>query len=278
VISLYLALFKDGCETHWEIGDKRNAPGFLSTTLGIAALILLLKNLVDYLEEQYQVDFRELDPVDFVSKLEPFINPIVEHFQDPDPNEIKKFKIHRGSTSYKKAMEDLLVIISRSREGFQSEDIEKINAERATTLIKKTAEIWRAMETDLSEIVIKVLKEIYDKNEMDWFYIGVPKKVQESVNEVRNRHVGRYQKGEINEMPAYEECFQMPTDAKDIMDGHQQHFRELFGTADLKWLVELIPVRNDIAHNNKSGNFTHHLQVLSKTRPYIEKAKKALSL
>ena len=269
VLSAYLTLFSEGAKEHWNSKNTRNTPdqpgGFLCTTAGIGTLILLLGNLTKDLKDMYDHDFRKMTPADFIAVIEPLCQPVIRYFHHPTFDEVKRFRLLRGSTAMANGMREMQSLIQENHPEYRPAGLEDDIAEQEKMLLVRLNEIYRPLESDLLDTILTQLKTKYRAAEEDWFWKGVPPNVRLSVMEERNKRPSK----------TTEECFSMPTDGKDIVTHSPttEMFRSLFEVGDFKWYDKLINLRIGISHTPYQIEDDYESFLEETIGPIVEKGK-----
>ena len=274
VLSAFLGYFRVGAQQHWNHKNKLNRPedpgGHLCTSLGVSTLILLLDDLVKYVESTLNIDCREIEPGELVSYVEGKCRHIIEFFQNPSYDDILRFRIHRGSTASHNGMREMQVIIRAADSLFDRPGLDEYILKQEQRQVEDLRAIYSPLENDLLQIVLRYLKSKFGEEVDGWFIKGTPANVQKRLLEERNKpgNSGR----------DLEQCFKMPLDGKLIMECYSADFQALLKAPDLKWMSELINIRDEISHAPYHIEPSWKGYLTETIIPMLDRAKKQLSI
>lgn len=273
ILVRYMQLFKEGAEEHWELGNKRNTPqrvgGHLSSSRGVASLIYLLNSLQEEISSTFEDDFRQKSPIQFVESVSAYCKPVIDYFNAPSFEDIRVFKRQLGSTAPVNGMREMQKIINMADPSFNPEGLaEYIEAESASV----RSDIQNSLNEiilDLTKIVVSFLKRKYPEGE-EWFSKGLPLRIKTKVIEEHDKNTSR----------SYDQCFNMPTHAKEIIQNYGSELQSKFKAPDNKWLDELIRIRIEGFHPERDDRLQHNdLDYLeNQIKPLIANGRKSLGL
>lgn len=250
ILIRYLQLFKEGAEDHWALGNKTNTPrrigGHLSSSRGVASLIYLLKSLEESISSTYEDDFRGKTPTQFAETVAVYCEPVINYFKNPSFEDIRVFKRQRGSTAPLNGMREMQKIINIAEPSFDPDGLaEYIDAESAAVR-NDIQNSLNEIILDLTDLVVEFLKQKYPGGE-DWFSKGLPLRIKSKVIEEHDKDTSR----------TYDQCFSMPTHAKEIIQHYGSELQSKFKAPDNKWLDELIRIRIESFHPERDGRLQH---------------------
>jgi len=265
----YFKLFSEGAKKHWELGNKANTSraigGHLNSSRGVGALILLCSSFIDFIRDKFEEDFRKLPIDDFVSNVEAYAQPLIDYFRNPSFENIRTFKrVTSGSGAAAAGMRQMQKIIRHQDSSFRPAGLEQYLEDERLALVTSTTNLTTEILGGLTEIIVKFLKQKYND---DWFLKGCPLPVKHKV-------LATHDKDPTLEL---EECFDMPTHFKVIAQSYGTEIQGLLRVPDLKWLDNLIEIRNALMHQRPiSSESIDYLQ--DEVMPIIISGKTNLSL
>ena len=272
VFRSYLSLYSNGAETHWALGNKLNRPdspgGHLCTTSGISTLILLLGTLVKDLGQWFDTDFRKKTEDGIVIEVSAYCKPVIEYFNRPSFENIRRFRIHRGSTAPVNGMREMQAIIRESDPAYEPAGLDEYMKERDLILVNELNQLYRPLEEEFLEIIIAYLKKEFGPATDEWFLKGTPLAVKERVMAQHNQDLTK----------TIEQCFTMPTDGKLIMEYYKNDFQTILKVPDFQWVNKLDRIRNGISHApyNIEDDYKEFLE--KQIMPIVDQGKKSLGL
>ena len=175
-ISKYLALFADGLEDHWKLGDDKG--GYLCTNNGIRALLVLFKKVVAFVENERGVRARALGADDLIEYISPYIHHVVDYFSTATENDIGAFRgrIARSGVDYNSFQ--MMAIIHHREASFQ---IRELTDWLSRQDIEGTKEA-RGLIDEIQEIIFAdVVAKLQDKHTTVrnlWWERGIPQGIR----------------------------------------------------------------------------------------------------
>jgi DGQHR domain-containing protein len=189
VLAGYLNVFASGMPDHWKLGDAKG--GYLCTNNGTRSLLMVLKELIIFVEDKNSVKFVNCDADDIVDLLIPYVEPLVEYFQSASDEQIAAFR-SRGSSllTVGQNAKQMMAIISEALPEFCPPKVKEYLEKRDVEGTK----IARSMIDEINEIlfndVTTKLKEAYGTEKNAWWMKGVPENVRIPAAEKHNKKEG----------------------------------------------------------------------------------------
>ena len=168
VINSYFALIREANSGQWGSGRK----GYLCTNVAIQGYIFLLEALINYMEPNKGLDSKELDPLDLVSEIEEYIDPVLKFLGSASNKQIEKeFKVQYGASGPKEYFMRLCRIVKFDFSDFLPEGMETWEAEQSGENIKKAEESLKELNIKVHSYIFKTFKKEY--GEKGYFDNGV---------------------------------------------------------------------------------------------------------
>lgn len=263
ILSDYFTIFNMVCESHWK---KPKREGYLCTNNGITALILVLKDLFNYLDSKNTRKIAELDPSAILESIREYVEVLADFFRDNDgTKEIDSYRSQLGAKGQKDSSLDMEIVIANAFPDFNSP---ALNERRESTkeewaaYVKSTLPELRGL---IIENVIGALKKKYGDSESGWWVQGVPENVRGEIGA---------EKGQDSTVNPYESYFTLNR-AKSTIDSNWKLFKPLFGFTEngkkkeemLRWFNDLLKIENIVNEGKQRITKEDYEQILSiKTR------------
>jgi DNA sulfur modification protein DndB len=271
-LSLYLQLFASQLEPHWLLGDAKG--GYLCTNLGVRALFQLLRRLIAFIEHQDTIKFESMDPDEISEKMRPYVQPVVDYFQNADANSIAAFR-NRGS-SLASVDQNCLQMMSIIHEAMPSFNPPEVAAYVSSRDIQGTREA-KNMIDEINKIifddVIGRLKSHYGEAKDARWVKGIPKAIKNECDKLFNENQGDRDRWQYLYFSNYSEIV-VQGDNWDLFKEHYNFYGKGKKADLVRWLGRLNKVRT-VTHHAEKGplsktevEFVRHVHALVKK--YIE--------
>ena len=176
IIEKYLMLFMEGAPEHWS--KDRRSGGFLCTNLGIAALLRLLKSLLDYKREgQDDIEYDRLSTDAVVGTVTDMIYPIVDWFNDSKDSDMERFRGRYGSGAPIRHTYALMEIIHEKNPRFSPPGLTEYIQGYSSQTINQAQQLITEIEDTVRDMTIAILKIKYGEDHESWWRGGVPQVV-----------------------------------------------------------------------------------------------------
>jgi DGQHR domain-containing protein len=188
VFSGYFRLIANGVPDHWKLGDAKG--GFLCTNNGLRALLRLLRELVTFIEQKEGCQALHLDAQTIVTKISPYVTPLVSFFKSADASEIQAYRSRQALDGVKRNCLGFMGIIGEGIPDFSTAELKEYLATRD----KEGTNVARRMIDDINNIlyedVLSRLKNQFGTNKDAWWWQGIPQTVREKCDTQMNRDNG----------------------------------------------------------------------------------------
>jgi DGQHR domain-containing protein len=182
VLATYFGQIRDGVKSNWQLGDDKG--GYLCTNNGVRALLMVLREILNYIATVYAVDLDTLQAEDLVADINTLTAPIVDFFANASPQEIDEFRSRQALKGVRSNSLRMMSLIYKEIVDFLpqclSEFLDTVDQEGT----KEAREIIDEIQGKLFAYTLDVLRRHYKD---DWWCDGVPVKVRLECVEVRER-------------------------------------------------------------------------------------------
>lgn len=262
VINGYFSHIRNSHPMRWEEGRQ----GYVCTNPGIRAQLLLLADALDYLTYKNGIDVHTLDEDTILKHVIKVAEPLLEYFKTADDADIyEKFSRRFGEGGVIAYFDHLCSAIHDKNPQFGSDEFLARLAKRKDLRITQTHQDIIQMTQDISDYVIKVLKDVYgteeeESGEKAWWEQGI-----ESQKAKQTAYI-RFQEGRKDNKKLPKEAYLDLLDYRDIVRQRNNwpHFQSVFNipqigekgkTYYLDWMETLNKLRRVPAHPSGSRGY-----------------------
>ena len=243
ILNYYLKLFSESMQEHWELGDDKG--GYLCTNNGIRTLLIVLKEILSFIEYNDKIDVGLCEPEEIFTLLEKYTKPLVDYFKLASLEEIALYRSRQALKGVRKNSLLMMCLINKAYDKFipkgLAEFLETIDAEGTNDAHSLIDDIQERLYT----IVIKILKDNFGKR---WWYDGIPKPIRTECSKRMEEDNGLRNKEQYLSLIDYKKIAYSNWEMFQIFFS----FKEKGGkNAQLEWLDKLNPIRNITHHREK---------------------------
>lgn len=178
VIISYLNVFKERMPEHWEIGAGTG--GYLCTNNGITALIIVLNNIMDYLDMTASIRCGEMPTDELIQEIIPFADILASGFKDLSHEEIRQFRNQVGGKGQTLSAFGMMEIIKQQDPDFDPPGLSDYRESKKTEFTEKAHILIPKMESMIRGHVISELKREFGEDGKAWWSNGVPLKIRQA--------------------------------------------------------------------------------------------------
>lgn len=162
----------ENLEEEWRKGNE----GMLLINKGISGIILILSDVVLYLDQKKVIDSRKESIKQIFSEVKNYLDPIVIYIRDLDDNSKNELKSSYGTGGEIKYWRTFQKVIRETFPDFVPDGLEEYFTREAKLYNDKAIAYIRDIETEFKSDFKERLKEHFGKK---WFEKGVPPKISE---------------------------------------------------------------------------------------------------
>jgi len=152
VLNSYLQLLASSNPQQWEMGRQ----GHLCTNVSLQAYLLLLGNIIGYMESNKGLSARELEPNELIAEIEEYVDPIISWLPSATRGQMEsKFKVQFGSGGPKEYFFRLCKMIKAEFSDFAPDGMDDWTKEQSEE------RVWEA-DRKLKELNVQVQKSIFE--------------------------------------------------------------------------------------------------------------------
>ena len=123
----YFDLFRRGVQSNWDLGDSEG--GYLCTNNGLAALILVLKEIIQHIESEQRLKAVELGTSQLQDEIAKLAEPVIIFFKNASPSEVRDFRRQYGLQGQRNSAFDLMEKIQGKYPEFKPSGLAKYTQE-----------------------------------------------------------------------------------------------------------------------------------------------------
>lgn len=243
VLATYFGQIRDGVKSNWDLGDDKG--GYLCTNNGVRALLMVLREILNYIATGYSIDLDALRAEDLADDIKTLTAPIVHFFATASPQEIDEFRSRQALKGVRNNSLRLMSLIHKEIESFSPECLCEFLDSVDQEGTKEAREMIDEIQAKLFDSTLDILRRHYKE---DWWCEGVPVKVRLDCVEARER----------DNREKREEQYLCLISYRDIALNTWEAFQFLFSLGEkggklkvTEWLVELNRIRNITHHREK---------------------------
>jgi len=175
ILNGYFDLVRNSNVERWEKGRT----AYVCVNPGIRAHLVLIAEMIKYLEHKKGLDFVELDENDFIEKLTDLAQPVFKFIKEAsDENIAEKFSRKFGEGGVKEYLFNLCELVNGQYNDFGSEDFLTYIKSRDDDRVSEADKIIIDLTRDISDYVISVLKNKHGNHTMPsgdpaWWEVGI---------------------------------------------------------------------------------------------------------
>lgn len=273
ILSRYLGVFAKALPQHWALGNAEG--GYLCTNNGVTALLIVLAAILDIQERYGDQKPWQSNPEDLIRRVEPYAQPIVEHFGVLDLAQIKDYRRQVGNVGQRTAASAMMQVINAAKPGFKPEGLDDYIKSQDRTGTNQARQLMPELQLKIQHASLRLLRSTYGDGEDNWWRQGVPLKVRTEVAARR----------EANERGGKLEQFFELLDYKAIasVSQHWETFKPFFAMgpkqgkdASLSWFDRLSELRNRISHPERGAVSDDELLFLASLMNHFDSVEGSL--
>lgn len=175
-LQLYFDLFAKGAPNHWDLGDAKG--GYLGTNLGLRALLVLLRKIVNFVESD-GTRVVSSSPEELIELVQPYAQPVIEFFARATTNEVTYFRARGSSlTSVDQNALQMMAIVASAKPAFDLPEIRDYLESQDAAGTEQARDMILEIHKILYDDVVSTLKAHYGETRDSWWITGVPKQVR----------------------------------------------------------------------------------------------------
>lgn len=244
VIIYYFDLFRKGVQSNWDLGDSEG--GYLCTNNGLAALILVLKEIIQHIESEQRLKAVELDTSQLQDDIAKLAEPVITYFKSAPPSEVRDYRRQYGLQGQRNSSFDMMEKIQAKYPEFKPSGLSKYMQEKYSTLNERSRDIMPDIQMMINKDVIAQLKSHFGDQSDKWWWEGIPEEVRVDVASRQQTDPEHGDRLIYFDLVHYQKIISKSWDL----------FKDKYGLAEfgsskskqLSWFDKLIAIRNKIAH------------------------------
>jgi len=243
VIQYYLNMFANEIPVNWKLGDEKG--GYLCTNNGIRALLIVLKEILAFIEYNDKIDVGLSVPEDIFSLLKEYTKPLIEYFKTASLEEISFYRSSQALKGIRKNSLLMMCLINKEFDKFLPKGL----AEFLETIDEEGTDDAHSLIDEIQERLFTVVIQTLENNFGErWWYEGVPTQIRTECSKRMEEEKG---------IKKREQYFTL-IDYKKIAYANWEILEEYFSLEEkggknkqLEWLDKLNPIRNITHHREK---------------------------
>ena len=169
-INAYLQLLSSANPKQWEIGRQ----GYLCTNVSLQAYLLLLGNVISYMESNKGLSARELAPSELISEVEEYLDPILRWLSTANAAQMERqFKVQFGSGGPREYFFRLSHMIQESFSDFTPDGMDDWSQEQSDELVTEADRKLKELNVQVQKAIFDIFKRKYGTTNNAYFNKGV---------------------------------------------------------------------------------------------------------
>ena len=262
ILNSYFEAVRTANLMRWDAGKD----AFISVNPGIRAHLLIIGQVVNYLENKKSLDFRLLKTSEFADEINAFCKPILDYIKTANDKEIReKFSRKYGEGGVKEYSYCLSEILIEEYSDFGTEEFQRWINQKKSEEIDDVNQFLMKFSQRLTDFVIDTLKEVHgthrlESDEQAFWEIGVRS------DRIRRNAYEAQQKDKERRKP--KEAYLNIVDLAEIVkqQDNWHHFEHIFMNPMpkersgqkyyLEWINKFNELRNIAAHPNQFKTYS----------------------
>ena len=173
ILNTFFQRLKDANLEQWEAGSK----GFLCTNIALQAYLLLLSEMISYMERKKALSARELGTEELIAEIEDYMEPIVNWLDKASAIHMEeRFKVQFGSGGPPRYFFRLCKIVRESFPDFSPDGMDEWIKEQSEENIAEADWKLKNLNIQVQRMIFDTLKEKYGEEQDAYWHKGVVSK------------------------------------------------------------------------------------------------------
>lgn len=161
----------------WDLGSEEG--GFISMNVGVAAVLRILDEILDYAVIKDKIDPHEIDGIELANSIAKYMSPVVSFVQSLDLDGVKKLRGFLGSGGVVKVVRHFQESIHKKYPDFEPDGLKQWIRDNSGRFDNEAHDLGHnKIEPLIDSFVKEKLKEAYGTKMNKWWIEGIPKKIQ----------------------------------------------------------------------------------------------------
>jgi DNA sulfur modification protein DndB len=160
----------------WEKGDAEG--GFISRNIGVASIITIMWDIVDYLRKRKYIDFEKYESTRIYDEVKPYLILIVDFISNLNREDLQNMSKQWGSTGVSKVRREFQKVIYEKEISFQPEGLLQYIKDSSGMFNEETDSISDELQRAINRHIIGTLKSVHGNEDNKWWRLGIPKQIQ----------------------------------------------------------------------------------------------------
>ncbi len=262
-IENFLTLFMEGASDHWS--KDRTAGGFLCTNLGIAALLRLLKTLLEYKKERRsEIEYDRLSTDAIIGTVTDMIYPIIDWFNSAKDSDMERFRGRYGSGAPIRHSFALMEIIHEKNPHFNPSGLDAYIQGYSNESITHAQQLITEIEDTIRVMTIAILKNKYGGEYESWWRGGVPQGVRGSAAQKAETSDEGGPAHQYLDLLDYKKIAELPRNWRDFERVFTIERGARSKRSRLEWMDRLNTIRNRVSHSGRRHVSADEVEFLEK--------------
>ena len=167
-----LEYIKESCLEEWDKGDQNS--GMITMNRGIQAIIRVLNDIIDFLEEKNMIDVKNQDIEDYFNLIKHYLKPLVDYLNDMDDEERKDLRGYFGGGADTRFWRAYQRAIAQKRQDFNPVGLKEYWADQDQSHNEETQTMSLEIKRKVKDIISSKLESEFGES---WLEKGLPKTI-----------------------------------------------------------------------------------------------------
>lgn len=261
ILMSYFRLFENGVPDNWKLGDGEG--GYLCTNNGLAALILVLKEIIREIGKEHKIDAINLATSELIDEIARYSGPLVKYFANLDPTIYRTYRKQFGSQGQRNSSLGMMEAINKEFPNFEPSGLSKYIEEKNSSFNVDSVRLVQQIQLMVRDDVISELKKNFGETGEKWFYDPIPQEVRIDIANRQQTDPEHGDKLQYFDLVHYEKIISANWDLFKDRYG----FKELGNSKvkQLSWYDTLVKLRNRISHPERPKASKEEYEFLKST-------------
>lgn len=172
-LNTFFQRLKNANLKQWEAGSQ----GFLCANIALQAYLLLLREIISYMESKKALSARELETEDLIAEIEDYLEPILSWLGKASATQMEeRFKVQFGSGGPPEYFFRLCKIIRESFPDFSPKGMDEWSKEQSEENISDSDRKLKNLNIQVQRTIFDTLKKKYGEEQDAYWHKGVVSK------------------------------------------------------------------------------------------------------
>jgi DGQHR domain-containing protein len=157
-LNLYFSLIQDANPDRWDQGRI----GYLCTNVSVRGYLMLLAELIRFMERKKKLDSKELSEIDLISEIEEYLKPILNYIEETNDSEFQdEFKVQYGSGGPVQYFYRLCRLVRDENADFEPEGYSDWEESQSEEQILLADQRMKDLTSEIADYIFAIFKRLH---------------------------------------------------------------------------------------------------------------------